>query len=70
MRKKLLKLAAPLVLLAACLTGPLAPQKAEAAGGVCRYYCLDPQLTCCITCYRMGSSCVCPDHCTFEIDRL
>jgi hypothetical protein len=46
--------------------GMLSPREASAALGVCNYYCLDPELTCCITCYRMGGSCVCPDFCTID----
>jgi hypothetical protein len=46
--------------------GGLSPKPASAAFGVCNYYCLDPELTCCITCHWMGGSCVCPEFCTVE----
>jgi len=46
--------------------GGLSPKPASAVGEVCNYYCLDPELTCCITCYRMAGSCVCPEYCTLD----
>ena len=57
------KLMFPLLVLVASLTGVLAPKQGDAALRVCNYYCLDPELACCITCYWQGSSCVCPDSC-------
>lgn len=63
---RLLKLAFPLLVLVAALAGVLVPNRAEAALGVCNYFCLDPGLTCCITCHWRGGSCVCPDFCTIE----
>lgn len=66
MGKKLLKLFIPALFVLAALAGMLNPQPANAAGGVCRYYCLDPQLTCCITCYWVGSSCLCPRYCSID----
>lgn len=63
MRKKMLLLVLPLLALTAGATGMLTPREAH-AGGICNYFCLDPQLTCCITCYWMGSQCVCPEFCS------
>ena len=46
--------------------GSLSPKEANAVGAVCNYYCLDPGLTCCITCHRVGGSCLCPEFCTID----
>lgn len=64
MRKLFLKACLPLIVLAMSLSGLLSPKAADAFGGVCNYYCVDPELTCCITCHWMGSECVCPEYCT------
>ena len=64
MGKKLLKFLIPVLAIIAGLEGMLSPRQASADGEVCRYYCTDPALTCCITCYRIGGSCVCPATCT------
>ena len=66
MRKKLLQFLIPVSAVIVGLTGMLNPREASAAGRVCNYYCLDPQLTCCITCYWVGGSCVSPEYCTIE----
>ena len=62
MRKSFLRLV--LLVSAIAVGGGLSPKAANAFGGVCDYYCLDPELTCCITCYWMAGSCVCPEYCT------
>jgi len=65
MRKKLLLLA---VLAAAVIASLSAPRVVQAGPNpfICDYFCLDPELTCCITCYRVGSQCLCPEYCTVE----
>ena len=63
MRKKLLLFMIPVLALVAGLESPKA---ANAAGRICNYYCLDPQLSCCITCYWAGGQCLCPEYCTTE----
>ncbi len=63
MRKSVLRLG---LLVLAVAVGGLSPKAANATAGVCNYYCLDPELTCCITCHWMAGSCVCPEFCTFQ----
>lgn len=65
MRAKSLRLALLVFVVIVGVWGTLSPREAI-AGGVCNYYCLDPELTCCITCYRAGSACLCPEYCTVE----
>lgn len=64
MRRKMLRLMLPMLLVAASATGVLAPREVNAGGRVCDYYCVDPGATCCFTCYWMGGSCVCPQNCS------
>jgi hypothetical protein len=64
MRRKFLRLA--LLVSAFIVGGVVGPREASAVRGVCNYYCVDPELTCCITCYWMGGSCVCPEFCTIS----
>lgn len=66
MRKRILKLTLPMLVLAAGLGGLLSPRQADAARQVCSYFCIDPELTCCFTCYWVGGSCVCPESCLDE----
>ena len=66
MRKALLKLCLPVMVLALSLGGLFTPKPATALGGVCNYFCLDPELTCCITCHWMAGQCVCPEFCTID----
>lgn len=58
----------PVLALAASLTGLVAPRQAQALE-VCNYFCIDPGLTCCFTCYRIGSQCVCPEYCSIDPER-
>ena len=46
--------------------GGLSPKEANAGGLVCNYFCVDPELTCCITCHWMAGSCVCPEFCSVD----
>jgi hypothetical protein len=66
MRKQMIKIGLPLMILAMSLGGLLSPREAQAYSGVCNYFCLDPELTCCITCHWMASQCVCPEYCIDE----
>lgn len=66
MRTKIMRLALLGFVVTAGVWSTLSPREANAFGGVCDYYCLDPGLTCCITCHWMGSSCVCPEYCIQE----
>jgi hypothetical protein len=69
MRKRLIKICLPLMVLAMSLGGLFSPREARAFGGVgvCNYFCLDPELTCCITCYwEEAGQCVCPQYCIHE----
>lgn len=40
-----------------------------APSAFCEPICIDPELTCCIQCWRIGGSCVCERFCTIDIDR-
>lgn len=66
MRAKFSRLILLVLVIPVGVWGALSPREASAWGGVCDYYCLDPGLTCCITCHWAGSSCVCPELCVDE----
>lgn len=66
MRAKFLRLVLLVFVVLVGVWGTLSPREADAGVGVCNYYCLNPDLTCCITCHWMGSACVCPEFCIDE----
>jgi hypothetical protein len=40
-----------------------------APSAFCEPICLDPELTCCLRCWRIGSSCLCEQFCSIDFDR-